>query len=515
MMDNADNVGVSNTPTVPSLSRVAASGIVWLVAQSLGGRLISLFSQLALAWLISPANFGLIGLVYAVTNISASLVNFGIGDVLLQRHKTIRLWSASTFWTSFALGIISFIFVFGISEASSRIYHSPNIVSLALIIASSMPIGALQTVPNVIIRSQMKFGLLSAVNLAELAFTAIAVVGLAVLGYGVYSFALPVPVIAALKLAVLWYYAPVTLTAKFRIKQVKFLMSSGSAVFATKLILSAVSQGDYVLLGLVASQSQVGIYYFAFRLAVQPIWILAGNLIGVLFPTLIQLRTEPSRQIAATMATARVLAYLAMPACFLQAALADPVLKLLFGAKWLSAIPVMELLSIGLPFDAVTWVTGTLLAANREYRRALVYTVMFLPLFVVLVFGGSYYYQSEGTALGVTLYYLILGPAMSCIVLKRYAVPVANVLSLFIKPPVLAGVSMGIAAALSRLRILGGMEVAKIFEITIVGSSLYIALIRWIEPRVLTEIIDKAVPQKIKRQLAFLKARLDKRPKAL
>ena len=99
----------------------------------------------------------------------------------------------------------------------------------------------------------------------------------------------------------------------------------------------------------------VGAYFFAFRLAIQPVQLLAGNLSNVLFPILAQLRGDPARQGEAALKASRVLSYVVMPYCFLQAAVAKPLLTLVFADKWLAAIPLMQILSIGLAFDAVSW----------------------------------------------------------------------------------------------------------------------------------------------------------------
>ncbi len=66
-------------------------------------------------------------------------------------------------------------------------------------------------------------------------------------------------------------------------------------MLGTRLIVEAVNQGGYVVLGLMATDTVVGVYFFAFRLAAQPLRMLAGNFGAVLFPAFTQLRSAPSR----------------------------------------------------------------------------------------------------------------------------------------------------------------------------------------------------------------------------
>ena len=480
--------------TKPQIAQAALNGLAWLTLQSLGGRIVGLLSQLALAWFLSPSNFGIIGLVYAITNIANAIVNFGVDNVLLQRQRAMSFWVTPTFWTSLGLGCISFVLVLIIAPVSALIYHSSQLAPLAAILALSMPIGALATVPTVIIRSRLDFQFISIYRTVELVLSASLTVALAWRGFGAYSFVIPTPIFATINVLVFWLYSPVSISRRFRWVQVRFLLGSGLAVFSTRLIIEAISQGDYVILGLTASKAEVGIYYFAFRLAAQPIWIIAGNFSGVLLPALMALKGDEARQLKAVMLAVRMLAYVAIPACILQSALADPLLRMLFGKKWISAIPVMQVLSLGLAFDSITWITGTFLSAKREYLRSLKYYSIAAPAFFACVYLGSIFLQAPGAALGVTVFYVIMGPTMACVVLGRLGVRWTHVLALFMKPTILAAPTIGIAAALSYLPILRSSQFLRILETCIVGSTSYLLVLRLFERRIVEEIIDRLIP---------------------
>src|SRR4029077_18246050 len=113
-----------------------------------------------------------------------------------------------------------------------------------------------------------------------------------------------------------------------RPRQLRMMGKAGSAVFGTKINTAMVGQGAYFVLGVFASKPEVGAYFFAFRLAIQPVQMLAGNLSTVLFPALAQLRNDLVRQREAALSACRVLAFAIMPYCFVQAAVARPVFDL-------------------------------------------------------------------------------------------------------------------------------------------------------------------------------------------
>lgn len=89
--------------TEPSaLSRSTASGVLWLIAQTLANRGVGILSQLLLAWLLLPAEFGQFGLAMSIILLVGPLTSFGVDDVLLQRSARAHIWSAPAFWMGLA-----------------------------------------------------------------------------------------------------------------------------------------------------------------------------------------------------------------------------------------------------------------------------------------------------------------------------------------------------------------------------------------------------------------------------
>jgi len=80
-----------------SLSRSPLVGTSWLLAQNVGTRAISFASQIVLAKLLVPGDFGAIGLALTVTTLASVVANFGVDDVLLQRQKSLRFWASAAF----------------------------------------------------------------------------------------------------------------------------------------------------------------------------------------------------------------------------------------------------------------------------------------------------------------------------------------------------------------------------------------------------------------------------------
>lgn len=471
-----------------SLGASASQGLAWLMAQSLAARASGFLSQIVLAWLLLPSDFGKVGLALTISTLAAALVNFGVDDVLLQRQRTMRFWVRSAFWTSFGLSVACAATIAVLAPLGANAYGSPDIAPLVWILALSIPLGALATIPTVFIRASLDFRFLALYATAETLAMQIATVGLAWADFGPYSFVIPVPILAAIKLIFFWRRTTTLNATRRRPGQGRHFITKGAMVSATRVLTECVGQGAPIVLGLLTTPAIVGLYFFAFRLAAMPVRMLAGNFQNVMFSTLVRLADNPKRQAEAAFEAARLLSFVVMPLCFLQAALAEPALRLMFGTKWEDAIPLAQILSLGLPFDAISWIAGALLSARGEFRLALVFTGFFALMFFAAVSIGAFVSAPIGVACAVALYYAVVPSSMSVRAFRSCGSFASIIGRLYVVPALLSAAAIGGAYWLSLSASMSGHLVARMALICLASGLLYLVLLKLLAPDVLANI---------------------------
>ena len=486
------------------MARQAAAGVVWLALQSVAGRVAILLSQIALARLLLPADFGTVALASTITTIAGVLVGFGVDDVLLQRQKNLRLWEGPAFWINMGFALIGAVLVMAIAPFGAAAYRDPKLVGVLAVLALSMPLNALTTLSSVKMRAALSFRTLAVFGTAEAVGVQLLTIALALLNFGVYSFVLPTPLVAVIRTAAMWNITGpprILVGRQVRRRQWLILLSRSTAVFGSKLLTGIISQADYIILGLLSTSYSVGLYFFAFRLSSQSLRLLAGNLNSVLFPTLNQLNTNAPRQTYAALRAARMLAFLAMPLCFLQGALADPIMSKLFAETWRPSIRLVEILSLGFPFDAPAWVAGALLTARGEFRRAFVYSVVGGVSFVGLIAAGSYLGDAVGVATAVSIYYLFYGPAYIFAVLRRAEGIGRFMADSFLVAPLLSALAFGIPTLAADNLLDRADHLFRATVIFAVGLPLYALALRLACPALFVELTGqvRALLSKIRR----------------
>ncbi|GBR01245.1 lipopolysaccharide biosynthesis protein [Acetobacter oeni] len=473
------------------VGNAATSGFLWLVFQSLAARGIGFVTQLVLARLLMPEDFGVIGLALTVTTIANSLIGFGIDEVLLQRQKTIAQWETPAFWLSFGISFAGMIGMFVFAPLAAKWYHSPGLTGLIVAIAIATPLRAVATVPTARIRAEMDFRFLATYNTFDIFALQILTVVFAAFGMGAYAFALPYPIVGALRAFWFWRRSAPRLNRRFRSVQLQYLFGNSTLVLLSRTLIEFVNQGDYIVLGLIASKIEVGYYFFAFRFSAQPVRMLAGNVTNVVFPALAQFRNDPQKQIASVIRASRLLGYLVMPFCFLQAALAQPGLHLLFGQRWMNAVPYVIILSIGLPFDAMSWLTGSLLSARREFARGFRYQLVGMPLFYAIVIIGGWLHGTMGVAIAVAVYYFIWPPATSYLVLIGGGVSWKTVAEFYFMPAIFSAVAASLGIGCAGLPGIRNSDFIQCLVIGTVMCGTYIAFLAVFRRDMMHEILNR------------------------
>ncbi len=474
----------------------ALRGLVSSFAQSAVQRLVSFGSQLVLASLLMPADFGLIGLAGSIAGIVQAVTDFGVEDVLLRRHRRFDLWSGPALRVMLVLLTAAGLTIAASAPLLARAYHAPALTGLLLVIAVSTPLPALSALAGVRFRAELRFGFLAAWASGETIVGALLTILFASRGLGAYSFVLP-PAILALARAVAWNLGRprgIGRVTRRRSRTLwRCLVGTSSYTLGAKFCWALLGQGDYAVLGFVAGHAAVGLYWFAFRLAAQPLYVFAGNLSSILFPTLVAIGNDRERQGRAALRAARLLSACVIPAALIQAAVAGPLVDRFFAARWSGSVPMIQLLSIGLGFDAVSWIAAALMSARGEFRTLFLRMLVYTPLFLLMVSCGARLGGAIGTAAAVALYYVTTQPLFVWSVFRTLGVTRCDVAGLYLIPLLSGGLAAGAGLAVASSL----PHAALLARATLIGATgllVYLPLLRTLQPEVWHEIVGRAQP---------------------
>lgn len=458
--DAKSRLRVLETPTLPtqepfeaalptSLGQQTLRGFTWLMIQSVGTKLVGLVGQVILAWLLRPQDFGAIGLAYTVSTFAGLIQQAGLIEVLVQRQAKFRYWANIVFWMAMTAGLISALVMVIAAPLAASGYKNPQVAPLILILALVVPLNALNIVPSAQLQIELRFRLIAMIGTAQAIGTLCLSVLLAKLGYGPYSFVLPQVVTSALGVTVLWLIVKPPVRWDLQLRRWRYLVPDSGWLFITSLLMTVTMQGDYIILGLLSTPHAVGIYFFAFNLSLQVLSLFTSNVGNVLFPVLTKLQNDPARQTEAFLKAIKLLALLGVPGCLLQAALADPLIHALFAPRWHPAIPLLQILSVGMAMRVVAFPSISLLKAQGRFQKLFRLFLFYALIFLILVMLGAFAGGSLGVAIAVSTYSIMIGAVSPYLVIRPVGRGWRDIVAVYAVPlaagTVAVGTAMGIA----------------------------------------------------------------------
>ena len=405
MNDSADNQG-----TAKSLTAQAARGFLWTVFQTLGSKITSLLGQIILARLLVPRDFGLVALSIIAVSFASVIRQTGIQQILVQRHKNFRRWANPAFWLELTAGMATALLLAVASPVAAVVFHSKALMGLILVSATAAPLSPWFVVPTARLMIDMRFKAIAAVNIiCNFTMTAISVF-LAWRGFGAYSFIIPIPVAGAIRAFWLWQLAKPRVNLNPQLRRWKFLVGDSGFMIATGFLNAVMYQAGYLALGLLYPKAAVGQFFFSLNLSTQVGQLLSQNLGGVLLPALAKLQDKPARHAAALMRALRMLAFISTPLCLLLAVVAKPLVVIVYGSKWLPAVPVLEIMALTAAISIPSSPATAALQSQGRFALLFRWTAIQTPIFIATVFVGAWYGGGSGTALAWLLFTLAASP---------------------------------------------------------------------------------------------------------
>ena len=380
-----------------SLTGKASRGFVWMVLQTVGSKVFGFAGQMVLARLLLPKDFGIMAMAYAAAAIPSMIRQTGIIQILVQKQSAFDRWVNAGFWMELTLGVLAALAIAAIAPGACLFFHTQRLFGPMLLIASLAIIGAFNTAPYARLMLDLRFKTIALAGISYNMAVVILSIAFAFLGLGVYSFILPLPIVATARVIFYWRMAPVRIRMDLQLHRWRpmfldsmFLMGSG--LFATIL-----AQADNVALGRFVTAAEVGYYSVASNLSSQVLQMLSVNLSNVLFPALSSLKDDPSRQTAAFFRAARLLALIGIPMCVLEAALARPIITIIYGPKYLTAIPLLRLLALSAGVNLLFGPLQNFLQSQGRFSILFKWTGFLVGVFVAVVFIAAW----QGGALWV------------------------------------------------------------------------------------------------------------------
>ncbi len=470
--------------------RAAASGMRWLMLQSLAYKAISFFGQIWLTHLVSPKDTGLITLALAVAVFTNFLQQQGLREVLVRLRARHERWDGTALWLALALGVVGFALTAGAAPVAAWAFGAPELRALLLTVAFSAPIMALSSVPEAKLQSELRFKALAGIEFLRGVGTLGLTLIFAYRGMGAMAFALPLPINVAIRLVLLWALARPRWSARAHVRRWRFLFADSLVLFAASLATQLIPQASFFIMGRRHDELEVGLYAFANNLSVTTAVVITQNIGAVMFPVFARNQGDPALLRESFLRSGRLLQVLAVPLCFLQGALAGPFIGLACGERYHDSVEMLQVLSVGMAFVVVWPSSRALMQAQGRYRMCLAMALLHAGGYALAATLGAWLGGGLAVSLCVSAAFFAIGIIDPWIALRPVGGTLRQVVGMSLVPLVVS--TLGIALPLvliTRLEFFATHLVAQGAAVSIAGALGCLVLYRLLAPKDLADIL--------------------------
>ncbi len=386
-----------------NLKKKAAAGMVWTALQKYSKMFIAFISGIVLARLLTPYDYGCIGMLSIFMVLAESFIDGGFGSALIQKKNPSQIDYSTIFYWNIGMSVVMYAVLFFSAPAIARFYNIPLLCDVLRVQGLVLFIYAFNIIQKNQLRKNLNFKVLSIVSITTAIISLVITIFMAYKGFGVWALVTQNLISAGIPALVFWFYIKWRPIRAFSWKSFKELFSFGFYMFLTHLFNSFGQQIQGLLIGKVYSPSTMGYYSKAHGTEKLASTSISGVMTQVTYPLYAEVQDNKAQMGNMIKRMTMTLSYVTFPLMFILLLCAKPIFLLLYSARWLQSVPYFQVLCIsGLAFSLQS-VNNQSIAALGKSKAMFLWTVLKRVVGIGAMVGGLAWYGMKGLLIGNVL----------------------------------------------------------------------------------------------------------------
>jgi O-antigen/teichoic acid export membrane protein len=452
-------------------------------------------SMVIMARLLFPADFGLVGMVTAVTGFMAFFHDLGLSTASIQRVSVTREQISTLFWVNLLVGAILATVCAIMAPVLVRFYGDQRLLSITMLLGTGFLFNSAAVQHRAMLTRDMRFGALAIIDTSALVIGIASGIGLALAGRGYWALvimAIAPPFAGAIGTWLATGWIP---GRPRRHVGIKSMLVFGGTVTLNNLIVYLAYNTDKMLLGRFWGADVLGVYGRAYQLINIPTENLNSTIAQVALPALARIQNDPNRVRSYFLQGYGLFFALVLPITVGCALFAEDIVQVFLGQRWHDAPQIFRLLAPTMLVFALINPFGWLLIAIGRTARSLRMAFVIAPV-VMLGYSIGVQWGAAGVAVGFSSALLLLAVPLIGWARHDTLISLSDIGKQIGPPLASAAVSSGVAiAAHSYLRSVNPVFVRLCFETAVLFGTyvlflffamgqkpLYLAVLRNLSP---------------------------------
>ena len=330
-----------------SLQQKAVSATLWSGIDAFARKGLQFAITLVLARLLTPVDYGTVGLLAIFIGVSATFVDSGFFTALIQRKDVSLEDLSSVFFFNIGISVVVAALLCLAAPSIAAFYQLPVLMPLMCLLAGNLVLGSFGSIQSVLLCRALDFRRQCVISLAALIVSGTVAIILAWRHYGVWSLAIQTLVATFVSISLLWISSSWRPAWVFSTSSIRSLFRFGSFVFLTGLIDTIFTRLNTLVIGKFYSAKDLGYYSRADGTSVLPGDVMQGIIGRVAFPIFAAAQDDKALLKAGLRKSIILVMMINIPVMLGMTVTAQPLISVLFGDPWLPCVPYLQILCLG------------------------------------------------------------------------------------------------------------------------------------------------------------------------
>lgn len=336
-----------------TLKGKTAKGLFWGAVNSSTTQVLNLFIGIFLARLLTPADYGIVGVLTIFTAIAGNIQDSGFSQGLINIKKPTVNDYNSVFWFNIITSAAMYVILFCCSPLIAKFFNEPRLVVLSRVVFISFFVSSLSIASGAYLKKNMMNREITISSIVALIGSGIIGVTLALNGFAYWSLVWQQLSYISFVTLCRFYYSPLLVNFHIDFGPVRKMFNFSVKILATNII-NTISQNILTFIfGRLYSMKTVGNFSQAYKWDNMASSLISNTINQVAQPVMVSIKEEQNREAQVFRKMMRFVAFLSFPAMFGLALISQEFIVLAIGRKWMDSVIILQILCLSgafLPF---------------------------------------------------------------------------------------------------------------------------------------------------------------------
>jgi O-antigen/teichoic acid export membrane protein len=457
-----------------SLRHTAFSAGRWTAASAGTRAALQVLQTAILARILSPSDYGLMAMATSMIVVISLATDFGLSRAIIHYDEVDEETLSTLYWLNLGAACVAAVLLAFAAPLLASLYKMPRLEPLLQVISLAFPLSAVGQQFRALAEKDLNFGILARNEMAAALGGFLVALFAALAGLKVYSLVAGLLANNAISSSLAWWRLSSGHHLRFGVNlaKAKPFVKFGSYLVGENLASTLHRQADVFIGGLVATPSALGLFSvprdLSFRIStvVNPIMTRVG------FPVMSRAKSDVAKLKSIYLQSLRLTASINFPIYMALALFSEEVIALLYGAKWVGAVPFLRLLAIWGMIRSTGNPVGPLLYAAGRAALALWWNIALLaaiPMILLLAARQGDLYGMTIAMIGIQLVMLI--PVWAWLVRPICEISMSEYLRQFVPPLSVSLLTAGAAVMAAKG---GDGEISTLSIGVVTGAIVYL-----------------------------------------